>query len=332
MSDALTPGQVREWGIYAKTSPLYARLVEVVADDGEMMRVLNSIEHTPKPNMLFAGVQYLMHREGGEELAEFYPNFSSEPRDVAGVDDVFRAFVLSHESDLIEVGRTRYTQTNECGRCVALVPAIWLLPTSRFHLIDLGASAGLNLRFDAYHYRWGDTSWGPDSAVELRSESRGAPIIPRDLTVLSRTGLDLDPVDPGDPDSRLWLEALIWPEHHERRDRLVAALDLASRIPAETRAGDGLETLGPSLDDLPADEPTVVINSFVLNQFSVEQRAEVAEIIAKARLSRQVYRVSLESIGRDDGTASLEIDVGSGLHDVGQAWPHGDWVEIYARP
>jgi hypothetical protein len=129
---------VRKWAKYAATSPLYLHLSEVIAADGELMRVLNRIEHTPEPNVLLAGVQFLMAREGGGPLGAHYPNFAGGEAPIEGVARPFKAFVLAHEDELVEIGRTRYTQTNECRRCVALLPVIWMTGTGRFHLIDLG--------------------------------------------------------------------------------------------------------------------------------------------------------------------------------------------------
>jgi hypothetical protein len=201
----------------------------------------------------------------------------------------------------------------------------------RFHLVDLGTSAGLNLAIDLYNYRLGDMSWGPESPVVLSTESRGEAPLLHEFTVLSRTGLDLNPINPKDADDRRWLEALIWPEHEERRQRLVAALDLVSDVDTTLIAGDALETLGPILSALPPGEPAVVMNSFSLVQFDEPHRCRIEEIADEARRSRPVFRVSMELLHIEDW-AELTIDDGSGPTVVGQAHPHGEWVELYALP
>lgn len=328
----LTPDKVRRWGRYAENSPLYRHLNEVIADDESLLSVLNQIEHLPRQNVLFAGVQYLMLRDGGGRLAGFYPNFSDDPGDTADVDDVFRTFVLDHADELAEIGRTRYTQTNECRRCVALLPAIWSTGVESFHLVDFGASSGLNLQLDRYNYRWGDVSWGPGSNVELETEVRGQPVVPRDIEIVSRTGLDVNPLDPGHADARLWLEALIWPEHHDRRQRLLAALQIAATNPPELVEGDALQTLGPVIDGLPDSEPVVVINSFILNQFPSADRTRYRDILNAGRSDRPVHQVSMEWLDSDAGGSDIIIDDGSGPHKVGMAHPHGEWLDLYARP
>jgi hypothetical protein len=296
------------------------------------MRVLNRIEHTPEPNILFGGVQFILSREGGSRLISHYPNFVGDDAPIEGVAGPFKEFVLAHEDELIEIGRTRYTQTNECRRCVALLPAIWFTGVERFHLVDVGTSAGLNLLIDYYHYRWDGVTWGRDSPVELVTENRGAPVTPRQIEILSRTGLDLDPVDPADEGDRRWLEALIWPEHRERRERLRAALEVAQTVDVELIAGDALELLGPAIHGLPGEEPVVVMHSFVLNQLHPSARETLGVILAECRTRRPVHRISMEALEPDDPTAALAVDSGSGLVKVARAQPHGEWLELYARP
>jgi len=327
----MTADHVRDWARYLDTSPLYRRLIGVIASDGELLRVLNRMEHTPRPNVLFAGVQYLMMRDGGGELARHYPNLSTKPPE-EGLESAFRDFVLAREDALVAIGRTRYTQTNECRRCVMLLAGIWETAASSFHLVDIGTSAGLNLLLDLYHYRLGGMEWGPESAVVLTTELRGRGMEARSLEVMSRTGLDLHPVDPSDPDDARWLEALVWPENHERRTRLRAALGAASGVPTRLVAGDALETLPEVLAELPHDEPALVMNSFVLNQLSRGDRAAIASIVEQQRAKRSIYRVSCEWLDADAEGASVEVDDGSGLRRVGIAHPHGEWLELYARP
>lgn len=328
----MRPEQLRDWGRYATTSPTYTRLVDLTASDTALMRVLNRIEHTPRPNVLFAGVQYLMMRGEGVELARHFPNFEAFDPRAQGLGPTFREFVLGHEKELVEIGRTRYTQTNECRRCVALLPAIWMLDYDSVHLVDVGTSAGLNLLLDRFRYRWDGVEWGPNSPVMLETENRGREIVPRDVGIHSRIGLDLNPVDPADPDERLWLEALVWPEHHDRRRRLQAALDLSGTVEVDLVAGDALETLEPVLARLPAAEPAVVMHSFALNQFTAEERNRLVAIIDEARARRPVGRVSFEFFGADAGSSVVEVDDGSGSVEVGRAQHHGEWVEFYALP
>lgn len=301
----------------------------MIADDPGLLEILNSIEHLPRHNVLFAGVQYLMMGDDETLLAAYYPNFADNPLEVGGIVGPFTDFVVAHADDLVDIGRTRYTQTNECRRCVGLLPAVWATGANRFHLIDFGTSAGLNLQLDRYRYRWGSMTWGPeDSPVELVTEMRGGEPTQNDIEILSRTGIDLNPLNPSNPDDRRWLEALVWPEHHERRLRLRAALALAAAHPIDRVEGDGLATLPEVLEQIPRAEPAVVINSFILNQFSPEDRERYDQVIAAGRVRRPVYRVSMEWLDPLADSADLEVDDGTGLRRVGRSQPHGEWLEL----
>ena len=72
---------------------------------------------------------------------------------------VFTAFCEDHRRELEHVIATRTTQTNEVGRCTALLPGLCHI-ASRYDrdvplsLLDLGTSAGLNLLFDDYAYTY----------------------------------------------------------------------------------------------------------------------------------------------------------------------------------
>jgi hypothetical protein len=332
VNQPLTPSAVRSWLQHATGSPLYSHLMEVIAEDENLMAVLNRIEHKPQPNVLLAGVQSLLMRHPTEPLAGFYPNLVDDPAPVTDVDRTFREFVLEHEEKLVEIGRTRHTQTNEAGRCSALLPAIWETGLSRFHLIDLGASAGLNLALDRYRYRWDGLEWGPESPVTLQCAIRGRIPDPQEIEPLSRIGLDLNPLDPSDPDDRQWLEALIWPEQEDRRRRLHAALGIHRGLDVDLIAGDATETLGMALERLPGDDPVVVMHSFALNQFSDDQRSRVEETLASVRQDRVLWRVSMELLDWGDKAATLTIDDGSVPVEVGLAQPHGEWLELYALP
>jgi hypothetical protein len=232
---------VLAWAGYSTDSPLYVHLCGVIAEDPELLEVIDGIPHQPAPNVFFAAVQLILKRHPTDPLASFYPNLTDPPLPTRGVGAVFRRFVLEHRDEILEIGGVRYTQTNECRRCTALLPGIWRGGPERFHLIDVGSSAGLNLGIDYYGYRWGDVTWG-EAPLVLQAESRGVAPVPRPLGVLSRTAFDLNPIDPADSDGAAWLEALVWPELGDRLERLRAAMGLINGVPVSRVAGDALDT------------------------------------------------------------------------------------------
>jgi hypothetical protein len=321
---------MRDWGKHTHGSPLYSELVEVVAQDAELLRVMNRIEHLPPPNLMFAAVQFLLMDGLDDPLSRYYRSVVADPEPPEEVGPEFRRFVLDHETHIVEMGNTRYTQTNEVRRCVALLPMVMMAGLRAFHLIDVGASAGLNLCLDRYGYRWDDVEWHPESNLVLEAESRGEPVRVHEIEVLGRIGLDLNPLDPADGEARRWLDALIWPEHVERRARLRRALVMLEGIDMEMVAGDALVTLPATLDHLPVGEPAVVMSSFALNQFDDAQRARLEAIVAGARSTRPIHRVSMgEAPDKSDDWARLVVDDGNGARVAGQAHPHGEWIELY---
>ena len=94
-------------------------------------------------------------------------------------------------------------------------------------------------------------------------------------------------------------------------------------------AGDALDTLPVALAGLPPAEPAVVVNSFTLIQFSAEQRDRLDAVVLAARADRPVLRVSMEVIDKTEDWARLTVDDGSGARTVGQAHPHGEWIELF---
>lgn len=325
----VTTEYMRDWGKHTHGSPLYAKLVEVVAEDPELLRVMNRIGHLPPPNLMFGAVQYMLMDGEDGDLAAHYRSIVDDPAPLDGVGPKFRSFVLAHEEEIVEMGNTRYTQTNECRRCVALLPMVALAKFRVFHLIDVGASAGLNLGLDRYGYRYDDEAWHPGAEPVLEAESRGVAPALVEIEVLSRTGLDINPLDAGDERARRWLDALIWPEHVERRERLRSALDMVASLDIDMIAGDALETLPTALDRLPTGEPAVVMSSFTLNQLDAARRDDLDSIVSVARSARPVHRVSMEVLNKADDWARLVIDDGHGPSTVGQAHPHGEWIELY---
>ena len=327
----MTPDKIRYWGQFLYDSPLYEELVSVVAESVDLLEIVGSIDNRPRPNIFFAAVQFLLFDEPEHPLTAFYESMNSEPAEPEEVGSAFTDFVLEHRLEIENLGRTRWTQTNECRRCALLLPAIWAGALGEFHLVDVGTSAGLNLAIDRYAYQWGETVWG-DSPLLLSTEGRGVAPEPKGVEVLSRTGLDLNPIDTSDPIERRWLDALIWPGHRERRQRLRLAIDIANAVPKDLVAGDALITLEEVLSELPAGEPTVVMHSFVMNQLDDAQRRSFSNVIDEARSNRTIHRVGVEHLRVEQQWSDVLLDVGEGLESIGLAHHHAEWLELYARP
>lgn len=286
---------VRRWVPLAHDSPLYADFATRIADDDEMLDVVLRIVNVPPLNLLFGAVQLLLTAE--DDLARWYPRFTAHaeppgPRAYAAL----RAFVLERVDHIVEIGCTHRTQTNEVRRSAAILPFVagavagWGEPA---HAIDIGASAGLNVCMDRYAYDFGDGVIGHGPLV-LTCENRGGFATPRNVPAFaSRTGLDLHPVDVDDPARVAWLEALVWPEHLDRLDRLRAAIAVRRATDVVMVGGDASVTLPEVAAGLPPG-PIVLWHTIATYQLSEDQHDALDAAVAAIARSRTIVRVAFE--------------------------------------
>ena len=325
--------------IFPGSSPLYAALSKAIAEDIDVLDIASSARGRPVPNLLFAAVHYLLLSGVDSTLSSFYPSLTPDPRPKSEAYPHFREFCLTNESAFRELLSTRLVQTNEVSRCAYLLPAFSLIaddnPSLPLSLVDIGASAGLHLLWDRYSYEYaghavtGDTS----SPVRIVAGVRGdnMPPIPSSFPpVAFSIGLDLNPVRLADPDSALWLRALIWPEHERRAAQLQAAIGLAIDNPPTLLAGNALETLPDILDRVPSDSTLCIFHNYTFNQLSLEDRQRFDAILDEYSMDRDVYLLSGEGLwGHDYAThelVSIRSDSRSS-RKLANVDFHGRWLE-----
>lgn len=172
-------------------------------------------------------------------------------------------------------------QTNETGRASGLVAGfLWLAEFSPqpFHMLELGASAGLNMNWDRFgfsHPAWKRT--GNTPLIPTRID--GTPPAWRDINIASRAACDQNPLDYNDPEQRLRLRAYIWADQTARLERLNAALDLAREQGHKVDKADAADWVRRKLaGDLPIG--TSVIYHSVFYQYPPKEvRAAIREAI-----------------------------------------------------
>ncbi len=296
-------------------SPLCERLSRGIAQDAELLALAAAAQPgQPPPNLFLAAVHALLLAGAGHPLGRFYPSVTGEAAPPGEPMPDFREFCLARRADIDALLRSRRVQTNEVGRSACLLPAfnhVAALSNAPLALVEIGASAGLNLLCDRYHYDYGDLgeAGDPSSPVSLhcRVLGGGRPPVEAVPAIGYRIGVDLDPVDVFDDEATAWLRALVWPEHTERAALLRAAIELARREPPKVLAGDGIELLPSLLEGVPADLTVCVFHSFVLNQVPRGRRERLYEVLAEHSWQRPIFDLSFE--GTPDGirTAAIEM-------------------------
>jgi hypothetical protein len=282
--------------------PMYARVCEAIAADPALSGLLL---HAPSgqrlPVLLLAALHDLVLRHPDVELAPWYPSVGGIADHDGDLLRALRQTVDTHAPELLDVLRHRRVQTNEVNRCVAWRMALQLLcrdDERPLHLVELGASAGLNLGLERHlvdvhgaerHGPDATLSMGPaDAAVRLSTRLRdgdwpalraaaAAPLPP----VATRVGIDAAPLDPADPDDARWLTACVWPEQHERLARLRAALADAAAWPAPVLRGDLVDALDELTSDVDRDRHVVVLSSWALVYVPTARRQDVCDRLAE---------------------------------------------------
>jgi hypothetical protein len=311
-------------------SPLYEGLLTRAAADlehaGAVSETLRGHEHDPPNSMLplrFLGAVHRLVLSGqAPALAQFYPSSGGEP-------DAERAWpalvaLLEERRDTIRAEVESPVQTNEVARCAALLGG-FLTVARRFglplRLLEVGASAGLNLGWDRYFYSTPHGSFGPP-ASRVRFEdflASGELPLGSEVVVAERRGCDREPLDPASDNDRLLLRSFVWPDQLERFEALDAALELARKEPLPVERGDAGEWIERELAQPRQESATVIFHSIVLMYLTEETRARLI--------------AAIEQAGRNAGpkapVAWLRMELGGDEAEVRlTCWPDGEDVVV----
>jgi hypothetical protein len=222
-------------------------------------------------------------------------------------------------------------QTNEVGRSAVLIAGLLVAAETLerpLHLLELGASAGLNLILDRYGYDLGGLRAGdPASPLRLAPEWKGPPPPAARVDVASRRGVDLRPAR--DPQRLL---AYVWPDQPRRLEQAEKAIALLAAEPAQVDEGDAALWIERQLaDPAPKGAARIVMHSVAYQYFPAETQARVAAAIEAAGARETLGWLRMEKRPEDE-RFSLRLRLWPGGEDRLLAWthPHGSSISWLA--
>ena len=293
----------------AERVPVYRRLMELVGQalDGDVGRRLakawarrSFTAFYDRPLLLLATLRFDALREGrGHPLWAAVASDPPDPR-AASAEALAAALDRDPRRALVWHSLTRRSvQTNEVSRAVA-----WMWPAALFAgertigLVDLGASAGLNLVADA-----------PDLRLAWTANGAPLPLAGESLRVCLRRGLDRAPLDVTREEDADWLRACIWPGEEERLDRLERAI-------SAFRAAAGGAAAPPILETVEASRMPARLHE-----------------LAEAAGPEPEFWLGYQTVMREYLAASREAYL-TGMGDWLTAMPRGRalWIELEAPP
>jgi hypothetical protein len=311
----------------AAAAPMQAALLRRCASDSLALSLLPDSPTWDMPHRLLAGTRWLV--------------LSGEAEDFEEAPDPWGAFhtVLAEHGDwLARFVRERPVQTNEVQRCWALLPIFLTIAHAAnrpLHLVELGTSAGLNLIWDRYGYRYDNGTWGDlSSPLQLMGEERPrrvpAELLRVDVDIGRRLGIDLHPVDVTSGEGLRLLDTFVRDDGY--RSRLRRAADVLRIDPPELLRGDYLELLPEILLD-PDDYGLMVVFQTVSTVYlSDEERARLRGIIDAAGAVRPLAWISTptpEEHGQRLGDYPLELAIwpGGERRIVARMNVRGEWLD-----
>jgi hypothetical protein len=217
-------------------------------------------------------------------LAASYPSVGGTPR--ADASDAFIATVDEHREEIEERMRDG-VQTNEVGRSAVLAGGYATIARRTglpLRCLEVGTSAGLNLRWDHYWYDTGRATLGdPASSVRFEGVWDGeAPDLSVELEVVERAGCDRSPIDPTSEDGRLRLLSYVWPDQVERIHRLEAAIEVARAVTARVEQASADAWVRQQLAEPRSGTATVVTHSIVLQYLGTDVRRAMRDALRAA--------------------------------------------------
>lgn len=325
-------------------SPLYASLIESAAEDleagGPLLDVLAGFESEPEWSALALRLMGAVHRlvlQGRlPQLEPHYPSVGGDG-DAAVAWALFRDALREHRPEIHRL-IARGCQTNEVGRSAALLGGFLEVAHRTglpLRILELGASAGLNLNWDRYRYESGksgepgEAGWGDEnSRVRFVHFFEVPPPLDRTAEVVERRGCDLEPIDPTTDEGSLSLRSFIWADQLGRLSRLDGAISITQEMPAKVERLDATTFLERELATPRPGMATVVFHSVFIQYAGDEEQSRIASIIDQA-LSNAPVEAPVYYLRMEPKQGRFEIRLGEEL--LGTSRAHGTGVRWLVR-
>ena len=274
-------------------SPFTASLLRFMhadlGDEGPIEALCGDWPGNPRKDALGLRVLGALHHAvltgTAPQLATVFPA-DNNTWDATEVWGVARAWLVENV-DAVRVFMETPPQTNETRRSIALLPGFLKLAAQfemPMHLLELGASAGLNQNWDRFNYQTDSWSRAGDSDVLITADWQGSPPahLNSKIEIGSRSACDLNPLDINDPAQMRRLKSYTWPDQPDRLSRLDAAIDLAIGAGTHVDQADAELWLADKLAKRPCDGLTVVYHSVFLIYPPKDQIQRIMKLISDA--------------------------------------------------
>jgi hypothetical protein len=283
------------------------RMAEDVRVGGPCLAALEP--HMPRskmltPLLLLAAIHRMVLEGQLPEAARFYPSAGGQADENALWPHLLNA--------VRRAALPRCVQTNEVERSRALLPGFLEVVRQTglpLRLLEIGASAGLNLRWD--HFPFLD--------------------VPATIRVAERRGCDLNPIDPTLDESRAAMLCFVWPDQVDRLQKLAEVIEIARRVSAPVDRCDAVDWLRIHLADPRPGVATIVYHSVVMSYLTEEHREKLRHVIEdaghRAAADAPLAWLSMEP-GADEADVHLTMWPGGKRRLIAQAGFHGRDVRV----
>ncbi|HFB54866.1 MAG TPA: DUF2332 family protein [Hellea balneolensis] len=291
------------------------------------------------PLRLMAALHKLVLEGKSEELKKLFPP-STPPEDDRELWHRLVPILEQHKDDILTHIQLP-PQTNEIRRSCALLPGFLhianLAPNMPFVISELGASAGLNLNFDRYHYQLGDLVWGHENSdIHFAPDWKGPSLSAQDIYIRERRGCDLRPTNIQNEDQVTSLLSYLWADQQIRLERTRKALNCARQHPYTVDKMDAIDWLQERLSHRHTGAIHAIFHTIAWQYFpkAAQEKgtALIEEAGKRATMDAPLAWLTMEADDNPNGAAlTLRMwpknIMGDGTHHLGRADFHGRWID-----